>query len=454
MFASLTIFVAISGLGLAIGIARLRRCDWNVFDPIAAFWIGFAVYYGLGNIWFCIELIGNGHYSNGGLEIDLPVETQLDQLVEVAILATSYGAMVALGMFGPLGRFSTTAAGPIARRLSAAADLPWALVATLAMAHWLQQLGLIPSVGTTLPSVVLVIPSACSLAMNAKLSHVAAIRLSARWIAVALGVVVLSAVAGATTGMKQAIVMPCVAAFGGFMLGARRPWPIIAAIAVSLPAFVVLQEWNQSLRSLIWSPDATYSSTERIAALGDAAALVREDDRAESSLKGLSRLCTAVPMMQTMELVRREEGVPAMDGLIIPHVPRAIWPGKPQVVVGEVLYSRFSGNPGGSSSSPGQPAEAFMYGGWLGVLAIGAAMGCLAASASAVISQLWATRRAAALGTLSLITINFGKCENWLWAYVPSVVGCVAILVTLQVLAGMLGKAGSTGVRDRPSEAG
>jgi hypothetical protein len=301
--------------------------------------------------------------------------------------------------------------------------------------NWLQQFGLMPSGGLAWPSIVAVIPSACSLALNAKLSFVAASRQSKIRLAAALGVAALSSAAGASTGSKQALLMPLVAAFGGFILGIRRPWPIIAAIAVSLPAFVGLEEWNKSLRSLIWTPDSNHSYAERIAALGDAAALAIQDYEAQSSLGDLSRLCTAIPMMQTMESIRRGQGISAMDALVIPHVPRAIWPGKPQVLVGEVLYEQFSGNPGGSHSSPGQPAEAFMYGGWLGLVAIGAIMGCLATVASAIIARLWAARQAAALGTLSLITINFGKSENWLWAYVPSVVGCVAILVTLKILA-------------------
>jgi hypothetical protein len=449
LLAPLAIFVALSCLGLAIGITRLHRCEWNVFDPIAAFCIGFAVYYGIGNAWFCMDLMDKGHYSSAFLEFDPPVGTLLDHLVEVGILTTCYGMVVAFSMFGPVSRSSTAMAGAIAKRLSVAADLPWCLVTPLAVTNWLQQIGLIPSGATAVPSVLLVMPSVCSLALNAKLAYVAATRSSATWIAVALSVVTVSTAAGASTGMKQSLLMPCVAAFGGLMLGARRPWPIIVAVAVSLPAFFFLLQWNKSLRSLIWSPDVTYSLTERIAALGDAATLVITNDAAESSPVGLGRLCTAVPMMQTMDLVRRGEEISVMDGLVIPHVPRAIWPWKPPVVIGEVLYSRFSGNPGGSSSSPGQPAEAFMYGGWLGVLTIGAAMGTLGAVASAIIAQLWAARRAAALGTLSLITINFGKCENWLWAYLPTVAGCVAILVILQFIAGTLWKPGLARAKGR-----
>jgi hypothetical protein len=433
LFLSLTVFSCVTLVSLLIGFVRLRHRQWNVLDPIAAFWFGFAVYYGLGNVWFCLEVLAEGYYSRGSFDFDPGTDTQANALLHVARLTVLYGLAVAIGMFGPLANTVSVCIEPISRRLAYVPDLGWGLLVPLSIIHWFKQFNAFSLTWTFVPSVASVLPFACCLALNAKLSYNATIRASAGRIALALGVLSLSAMAGATTGMKEALAAPCVAAFGGLMMGLRRPAPVIAAIVLGIPVFLALQSWNKAARSSLWDPTVTLSPGQRVAAVGDAAAIAVRDDTAESSSVGMNRLCTAVPMMQTMELIDGGDGISTVDGLVIPHVPRALWPDKPLVLVGEVLYSRFSGNPGGSSSSPGQPAEAYMYGGWVGVIAIGVAVGLLGAAASTIIGQLWTCRHAAAIGTLCVVAIKFGKCENWLWAYLPALLNCVLTLIVLQL---------------------
>jgi hypothetical protein len=434
LYLSLTIFSCVTLVSLLIGVVRLRHRQWNVLDPIAAFWFGFAVYYGLGNVWFCLEVLTEGQYSDGGFEFDLGREAQASALLHVAIVTVLYGLAVSIGMFGPLANTVRVCTEPISRRLASAPDLAWGLLVPFSIIHWLKQVSAFSLTWTFVPSIALVFPFACCLALNAKLSYRATMHAGTGRIALALGALSLSVTAGATTGMKETLLAPCVAAFGGLMMGLRRPSPVIAAMVLALPVFLAIQSWHKSARSLLWDPTVTLSSGQRVAAAGDAVAIAVGDDTrtVESSVVRLQRLCTAVPMMQTMALVDRGDAISMIDGLVIPHVPRALWPGKPLVLVGEELYSRFSGNPGGSSSSPGQPAEAYMYGGWAVVAVIGLSLGLLGAAASTIIGQLWNCRHAAAMGTFCVVTINFGKCENWLWAYLPALLTCLVILAVLQ----------------------
>jgi hypothetical protein len=431
----LLVFAGVAAGGLAVAAWRLRRSGWNVFDPTATLWLGFALYYGVGNIWFCSRVWTLGVYEHGGFCFDPVAANDAQSLSQVAWMIVVYGLSVALAMFW-LGRASLAvrAMGAGARKLASGPDIALALLLPLCVIHWLSELGLIAPPSGFLPSGLLMVPLIGCLALNAKVSYVATQRPSGLSVTIAFCVLTLSAICGAATGMKQAILMPTVASFGGFMLGTRRPWPIAAAISVALPAFVVLQTFNQLSRAVIWDSTAKLSVIQRIEAIGSAAISVVSPKQSEVELADMSRLCTAVPMMQTLELLQRRDGISVLDGLVIPYVPRVLWPDKPAVVTGGTLYEKFTGQIG-SSSSPGQPAEAYMYGGWFGVVAVGFGVGAVGAFAGAIVRELWCGRKAACLGVTVLMALTFGKCENWLWTYVPAVLNAVVVLVGFRLVA-------------------
>lgn len=441
----LLLFAGVTVAGLAVAVWRMRRSGWNVLDPTAAFWLGFAAYYGAGNIWFCWDVLTQGVYDSGGFYFDPAAASDVRALSQVAGMTVAYGLSVALGMFW-LGRASLAVGfvGAVARKLASGPDLAGGLLVPLCVIYWLGQLGIVPLRGGVLPSGILILPLICCLALNLKLCFQATQQPRSRGgraIALAIGVLSVSVLCGAAAASKEQTLMPAVAAFAGFMLGVRRPWPIAAAIVIALPAFVVVQTFNKLSRAVIWDSEAKLSAEDRIEAIGRTALAVVFEDRSGSHIDGLNRLCTAVPMMQTLELVRRQDGISFVDGLVVPYIPRAVWPSKPQVMVGNTLYRKFSGDEGGgSSSSPGQPAEAFMYGGWFGVVTLGVGMGLLAAFASSMVQHFWAARKAASLGVVMLMALNFGKCENWLWAYVPSLVNCAVLLIALQLLSHLVSR--------------
>jgi hypothetical protein len=135
-----------------------------------------------------------------------------------------------------------------ARNLAHGPD-PWlGLLVPLATLNWLTQLGATVTLGVLLPSTVLVIPFACSLGINTKLSYEAGRRPGLWNNLLAVSVLGVSATTDATTGMKQEILFPELAAFASLMLAVRRsirPWHRHSPISMRM-ANLVAFGWNAS----------------------------------------------------------------------------------------------------------------------------------------------------------------------------------------------------------------
>jgi hypothetical protein len=439
-------FSLVTLASLVLAAFVLRRRSWCVLDPTVLFWFGFALYYGAANIWFCWDESRDGLRNRGGDIFDQHTSDDVDSLVMVAGLTVVYGTAVAFGMFvlGPI--VSRVQSDWLTRKLLTGPDIAMGLLVPLCLLHWFVQFGLASKVGVGLPSAILGVPLVCCLALNVKLAYETARHPVGRRLVTALGVLGISMLGGAIGGMKEALLLPAFAAFAGLMLAVRRPWPIAIAVVTAIPAFLALKAWNDSNRSVMWDQTVKLSTRDRLAVLVDNIGESSEADDAETYFEGMRRLCTAEPMLQTLGLVRNKDGISLVDGLIIPHVPRALWPDKPSVVVGGVLYEKFTGHTG-SSSGPTQPAEAFMYGGWVGVVVIGCALGLLGSIAGRVVQQLWHTRKAASLGALVLVAMNFAKCENWFWTYLPSLLNGIVILLGLRLGTFWLSRLSPTGLR-------
>jgi hypothetical protein len=425
------VFALVALASLLLGLLRLTGCRGNFLDPTVAFWFGFAIYYGVGNVWFCWQVASAGYLQVSSLVFDSAIGADLDALLLVAGLTAAYGAAVALGMFFIGPRVVPPVFTGMARRVAGGPDPSVWLLLPLCIVSWIAQLGMVADIATSLPHGILMIPHVCCLAINAKVCHMATQSRSWHSIAIALSIAIPSVIAGAATGMKEAMLTPILAGGAGFMMAYRRPWPIIAAIALALPAFVVLQAWNTVSRTVIWDETRALSPTERVSEIGQVTtdALSAPDDLLTGS--EISRLCTAVPMLQTLELLHHDNGIAIQDGLLIPLVPRAIWPDKPSIKIGATLYERFTGHEG-SSSSPGQPAEAYMYGGWVGVVAIGVGIGVLAVVGSTFLRELWDADKAASVGAVLPLAVMFLKCENLVYGYLPALLNCLVVLLVIR----------------------
>lgn len=436
MFIAAIALATIFCLSLCVAGVRLRACNWNILDPTVVFWVGFSVFYGVGNLWFCWDVWTRGHFESGRFVFDPHFTSDLQALELVISLTVLYGLAVAVGMFVIGPRVSSTFRIVVDRSLSLGSDPSSGVLLPLCIANWLIQMGLVSRVSALLPHALVSIPSVCCFALNTKLAYEATQARSGRTILFAFGVLSCSVVAGASTGMKEAMLTPILACFTGFMLAYRRLWPVVAVSLAALPIFLALQTWNSMSREVIWDEDRRLGAADRVLAMAEVTRVAIQVGEAQQSDSGLSRLCTLVPMLRTLELLRHDQGISVADGLVGPLVPRVLWPSKPSVVIGSTLYERFTGYEG-SSSSPGQPMEAYMYGGWTGVVAIGLSLGLLAAFASVLIGALWGSHKAASLGILIPLSLSFLKCENWLYGYLPALINCVVVLLIVRSVSDM-----------------
>jgi hypothetical protein len=434
----LTIYAIVGIAALAIALIRAKHRQWNALDPSVTFWIGYAVYYGAANVLFLLSL--ESLYANGAdvARLYSYLNDNIPLLEDTASLTVVFGVSVMFGMFVLGPRLAQVCVRPLAIKLAAPPDIPLALLWPFGVLNWALELGLVPNPEPVAPSVLLQAPAAICLALNARLAYRVTQQASFRSVSTAIGVIAISAMSGAASGMKQQTVTVLLSAFVGFTLGVRRAWPLVMAMAFGLPVFMYLQAANSAYREAAWYGDARISALERVALVNKAVwEVAASEEWRPFAYESASRLCTAVPMVRTLELDRAGNGMSFTEGFLTPSVPRLFWHDKPAIVTGGTLYERMSGN-AGSSASPGQPAEAFMYGGLIAVMLMGCGLGVLGACSSEIIQQLWAFRRASLLGVMTLTAVIFGKCENWLCMYLPTLINSISISIGLRLLAGFL----------------
>jgi hypothetical protein len=96
MFTPLSLFILITVASLPVAALRLRALSWNVLDPTVIFWLGYAVYYGLANAWWCWEISRSGFLEVGGASFN-GNSRDVEDLCLVASLTVAYESAVEWG---------------------------------------------------------------------------------------------------------------------------------------------------------------------------------------------------------------------------------------------------------------------------------------------------------------------------------------------------------------------
>ena len=254
---------------------------------------------------------------------------------------------------------------------------------------------------------------------------------------------------GAVTGMREAVVLPLVAALAGCMLAIARPWPLMIAAALSIPLGLQLTFWNEANRKDLWFGGQSTSLTNRLETIFRNS--IQELSAEVENDPAITRLVTVIPMMRTLDLIRDHEGFTLWEGMATPLIPRAFWPEKPLKPFSQELHQRFSRwrDPNATSSaSAGQPAEAYMYAGWPGVILIGFALGAVASALSAACELARVSRRPAMLGLQTAVALIFLKCEGQLaWPFVGAVWSTFLLIFALFTASFLSGRQAAQGPR-------
>jgi hypothetical protein len=439
--AALIGYLSLSAISLVAGFVRLRLGGRNPADPIALFCLGFSGYYGLANVWYCVEVAQPGLVALGGLAFDSGDSKDTSLLAETVLLSGCYlgcfltGSSVAVRL--PWVTAMSRAFGRAAVQIPVSLFLLW----VLASARWLQLAGYPIWGSIQVPSVLPMVLSAGSLALIALLAFRASERPSVRsWLTITM-VMSLTVLLGAALGMKETDVVPCFAFALGCVLARgmpKLPW-VVALVPLVVIAFLGLSAWTYSNRQDLWqdTSSANRGVIDRVAViLGNATSRSESSDDDGFMRNNIARIAMAIPMMQTLELIDSGRGLSLREGVVQPLVPRTLWPDKPRVEIGAVIFERFTGQ-WGSSSSPGQPAEAFMYLGWPGVVLFGSAMGLMAGVVASVVGVLHRLRNVAAIGLLLPCIVPFLKCENFLYAYPADVLSAAVVLLAVLYTSSM-----------------
>jgi hypothetical protein len=364
----------------------------------------------------------------GGFDFDPGCPMDGARLQDAAVLSLGYGTAFLAGVLATQRAGVLRRCGDLCRRKIQAAALPLLLLIPLGSIHALALLGILRLQGV--PSTVTLLMQCAYLASLATVCARAAQRPSAGRLLLAFLAAAAALAIGASTAMRENLVLPAIACAAGLSLGTRRPrLVLVILIALGAISFGAISRWNRANRITLWDERREFSPAERIeTAIGSITSPQPEEDTRDDPIA--VRFVTAIPMMQTMKLTEDEYGVSIVEGFFLPLVPRVAWPQKPPVTIGDELYYRFTGNQG-SSSSPGQPAEAQMYGGPPAVAAIGFLLGVLAEFMACAIHAAWFCRSASFIGLAIPVAIPFLKCENWLFGYFASLPSALAIMAAL-----------------------
>ncbi len=428
------LFFAIGVTSLALGLRRLSRGDWNVLDPVVTFAFGFSIYYGFSNAWYCVQLQTEGSSATTrGWQFDPSAPGAMALLWQVATLTALFGAGFALGalVLSRFGRGRPRSVPRLSNHFQARANHIYLILLPMSLWGWSTQLGFVPSLNGIAPSPIVMIPKIGVFGLAMTVCYHAA-RGRKPWpILLAVAVVAWSALIALPSAMKEEVLSQLLAGLAGVLLAERSWRPIAFGLLAGLPFLVVLNLWVSVNRSIVWETGANLDPISRLSStLGVGMTGASDAQAIAASGDGIMyRLCTAIPMAETVLMIGRGESLGAFDGLVGPLVPRVLWPDKPAVDLGERLYAAFSGNAVVSSNSPNLPAESFMYGGWFGVAAAGLMLGASAGILGSVSARLWASSNVIGLAVLIPVALLYAKCENWLHQYPALLLSIVPLLV-------------------------
>jgi hypothetical protein len=428
---ALTIFILCGVVGVALAIQRLRRSGWNVVDPVATFGIGFSAYYGISNAWYCVALMTDQMQYAQGWQFDPHSPGSAALILKLAVMTASFGVTLALGawLVSAFRGRSVSWGPPPPKSERSLRCREISVLAPLAVWGWATSFGVIPSLNGIAPTPIVMLPKLGVLGLLIALCHRANAVRRPGPIAVAIAAVGLSIVLELASAMKENMLEPLVAGLVGVVMASRSWRPIAAAAILSIPLMLLLTGWTATNRSNLWAVGADLSPSGRpglalTVGFGD---VLSVDGVLRSADDFMHRLCTLIPMAETLLMIERNESISVVDGLIVPLTPRLLWPHKPIIDIGERIYQSFSGNCG-SSNSPNLPAECYMYGGWLGILVIGMTLGAFAGLLGLLARRYWERRVYTGTAVMVMVALQYGKCEDVLYRYPALLISLIPLL--------------------------
>lgn len=428
---ALTIFLLCGVVGVALAIQRLRRSGWNVVDPVAAFGIGFSAYYGISNAWYCVALMTDHMQHAQGWRFGPQSLGSEALILKIAVMTASFGVSFALGawLVGAIRGRSVSWGPPPPQSERSLRRREISVLAPLAVWGWATSFGVIPSLNGIAPSPIVMLPQIGVLGLLIALCHRATAVRRTGTVALAIAAVGLSFVLELPSAMKEQMLKPLLAGFVGVVMAARSWRPIAAVAILSIPAVLMVNGWVQTNRLSLWAVRADLSPGARLASaltvgLGD---VLSVEGVLRSADDFMQRLCTLLPMAETLLMIERNDAISAVDGLIVPLTPRLLWPQKPIITIGGRLYHSFSGNYG-SNSSPSLPAECYMYGGWVGILVIGMTLGASAGLLGLLARHYWQRVVCTGASVMMIAALQYAKCENWLYGYPSLLISLIPLL--------------------------
>jgi hypothetical protein len=436
--AALVVFLSCAVVALMLAVQRLRFTGWNVIDPVATFGIGFSVFYGMSNACYCLALMNDASDLRGGWQFD-PRSTEGKFLIlRVAVMTAVFGVSFVVGalLVGACLERRFDAGISRAKLDGVSSKMACLMLTPLALWGWATSFGMVPSLNGIAPTPIVMMPAIGVLGLLITLCYQAATRRTLANAMLAIAALGLSCVLALPSAMKEGVLSPVLAGLAGVVMASRSWRPIAAAAILGVPGVLVLNFWTHTNRQDVWTAVSGLPSAGRFeyaltVGLGDGLSVEALTRSAEGLIH---RLCTLIPMAETVLMIDRNDSISMADGLIVPLTPRALWPDKPAVDIGERLYHSFSGNYG-SSNSPNLPAETYMYGGWMGILIAGVALGFSAGLLGHCASRFWERRVFFGLAVMIPAALLYGKCENWLHQYPVLLISLAPLLVLIEVLS-------------------
>lgn len=433
---SLVIFVLCALIALALALQRLRRTGWNVIDPVATFGIGFAAYYGISNAWYCVALMTDQMDRSEGWEFD-PQSTGGETLIlAVAVMTAAFGSSFVLGarLVSPFRQRNLTCGLTHPKPEKSSYRQAILVLAPLAVWGWATSFGVIPSLNGIAPTPIVMLPKIGVLGLLLTLCHQAATRPGPAHVLIAVAAVGWSFAQAMTSAMKEEVISPLLAALAGVVMATRSWRPIAASAILGIPVVLALNLWvmmnREGMSAVNDLPPGMRLEHALTVGLSDGLSVETLTLSTENFMR---RLCTLIPMAETLLMIDRNESISMIDGLVVPLTPRVFWPDKPSIDIGGRLYQSFSGLYG-SSNSPNLPAETFMYGGWLGILMGGLALGVSAELLSLIGNDFWERRIFFGVSVMIPFALLYGKCESWLHQYAVLSIALVPLLAATSMV--------------------